>query len=288
MGIIVSWINSAWAIAEPQLTASQHNSNDNAIPDHDPLSDRHNHLDSGSGDARSSSPTTGHADQHSLPALRQQTSSLATSIPSLESPTPPPAPPGVGASTAFIVPNIGPIDNSQLLFVSSDYNERPPVVPPMVEPPPSPGGASPSGPRAPGSPPPSNSHGLRIDVAAANDPTMDHEMTDASFIAAAGQQDNCDDMCFDDEGLSALEKIYLFARSNASFHRYVRISPPMLEMLRHILICSAAQSFHFSLSRFLSAGCPSLRSRRICYSSHELSRNGRRSVKIFRNYAIRM
>lgn len=47
-------------------------------------------------------------------------------------------------------------------------------------------------------------------------------MSDASFMNADITQDPSGDLCFDDEGLSALEKIYLFARSTAAFHRYVR------------------------------------------------------------------
>ena len=64
--------------------------------------------------------------------------------------------------------------------------------------------------------------GLRIDVAAANDPAMDREieMADASFTAPNLAIDPSADL-FDDEGLNALEKIYLYARSNQSFHRYV-------------------------------------------------------------------
>ncbi|KAL5529223.1 hypothetical protein ACEPAG_5197 [Sanghuangporus baumii] len=233
MGIIVSWINTAWAIADPQLIANNDHE-DHIIPS-SPLtanSDRHTtHLDFvASGDTRPIPPTS-HANQQSLSALKEQTSSLATSIPSLDSPAPLSAPPGAGASSAFFIPStVGAVDNRQHLFVSSDYNERPPVVP-MAESLPLPiasGAASSSS--APGSPPLSSTHGLRIDVAAANDPTMDHEMVDASYVAATGQPDNNDDLCFDDEGLSALEKIYLFARSNASFHR-VFISRSLLSFL---------------------------------------------------------
>ncbi|KAI5122084.1 hypothetical protein M0805_006066 [Coniferiporia weirii] len=72
--------------------------------------------------------------------------------------------------------------------------------------------------------------GLRINVSAANDPAMDREieMVDASFVTPPTASDPSADMCFDDDGLSALEKIYLFARSNASFHReFIARSLPM-------------------------------------------------------------
>lgn len=75
---------------------------------------------------------------------------------------------------------------------------------------------------------------LRIDVAAANDPAMDREieMADASFMGSGAGSMGIDTpqiggpvvpegegLIFDDEGLNALEKIYLFARSEAAFHR---------------------------------------------------------------------
>lgn len=51
-------------------------------------------------------------------------------------------------------------------------------------------------------------------------------------------QDAADDMCFDDEGLTPLEKIYLFARSQAAFHKsvihssFLRSRSPLISLAR--------------------------------------------------------
>lgn len=105
-----------------------------------------------------------------------------------------------------------------------------PLTPPLYAQPQSPTGLGPSA-ASPSTPGAASGigfgpSGLRIDVAAANDPAAEVEMVDASFVAPdAVPALDVDEMCFDDEGLSALEKVYLYARSSAPFHRCVSNLP---------------------------------------------------------------
>ncbi|KAH8117354.1 ARM repeat-containing protein [Phellopilus nigrolimitatus] len=191
MGIIVSWINTIWTPSDSKLTDP-----------HGPSSPIHNQaqVDPSTHKAR---PTSSASQlDHPAPPL----------------PSPQALPPPSSYASA---------DNRQSLYVSSDYDERArPAVMSMsdvnadsnadrVR-----ADAAADRARAPASPPALTHSPLRINVAAANDPAMDREieMVDASFVSP-GVPDPSEDLCFDDEGLSALEKIYLFARSNASFHR---------------------------------------------------------------------
>lgn len=68
---------------------------------------------------------------------------------------------------------------------------------------------------SPPSPPLPANHGLRIAIPSSDEPQREI----AAYNMAA---DVPVDLCLDDDGLSALEKIYLFSRSSASFHRQVR------------------------------------------------------------------
>jgi serine/threonine-protein phosphatase 4 regulatory subunit 1 len=44
-------------------------------------------------------------------------------------------------------------------------------------------------------------------------------VTENEWSISQNFQDSAQDLCFDDEGLSPLERIYLFCRSDAAFHR---------------------------------------------------------------------
>ena len=228
MGILVSWFNPPWPFPDTQLT-------DLSDPD---IDQQRNTLSSPvhprSFDLATDNaiPSLVHAEQPT-PTLNPTPSSLANTISSLKSSAPTSPRDPFGASSSFPAPAAQDSDTRQHLFVSSDYDKRVHSVPMTGE---APEVANTSGPRpsAPsGSPPPPPHQTLRIDVAAANDPTMDHEMIDASFVRDADIPDPSSDLYFDDEGLSALEKIYLYARSNASFHRYVKFRCVRIIRLRH-------------------------------------------------------
>lgn len=108
-----------------------------------------------------------------------------------------------------------------------DSSSRSPPSPPLDSPASSPSSASLVGSSTPAFGP------LRIDIAAANDPTMEIEMADAKFMGSGPGSMVSDTpqtarpmmledeqgLILDDGELSSLEKIYLFARSESSFHR---------------------------------------------------------------------
>ena len=220
--ILASWINSVWMFADARLSA--HEAPVDEQRSSLPHPDRHSPFD-GSSDINVNVQrqlTDARADPTTSVALTGQPAFVATDIPSMETPASHLPHAQSGASSSLFSPTIGVADSGQQhLLVSSVHNESGHPVP-MAEDSPSPGAGS-DGHLAPsGSPPRPSSPRLRIDVAAANDPTMDHEMIDASFVTAAEVPDASADLCFDDEGLSALERIYLFARSAASFHRCVQ------------------------------------------------------------------
>ncbi|EJD05837.1 ARM repeat-containing protein [Fomitiporia mediterranea MF3/22] len=225
MGILVSWINTAW---HAQLT--DHDESD--LPDHSallhPVRDRP--FDIGSDDVR---PPLTHSDLSTTPALTNHLDSLVPTDSLSHSSLAASPQDSVEALSDSSVPNSVSADTRQHLLVSSDYSQSDrPVA--MIE----------DVPQAQitrsSSPPPPPMPNLRIDVAAANDPTMDHEMVDASFVSTAAVPDPSDDLCFDDDGLSALEKIYLFARSVASFHR-VFISRSLPLFLPEVPPCEAVE-----------------------------------------------
>lgn len=242
MGILVSWITSVWSTSD-QLTDDSHDSpsppdlpsSPSQIPTLSP--------DSISGyispiPASSPPDNVALADKQAIqaPILTNNSSVRSTPnssipphlasfkfIPLLEVPTDSETP----SSDEPLYPSNTPVsvlkstpDNRQNLFVSSDVRRPGGMTSPL--------GSNSSIPQhidpalASSSTTPSSLPGLRIDVAAANDPAMDREieMADANFIAPSLVPDPSTDL-FYDEGLSALEKIYLFARSNQSFHRYV-------------------------------------------------------------------
>ncbi|THH05452.1 hypothetical protein EW145_g4780 [Phellinidium pouzarii] len=223
MGIIVSWINAIWS-------------------PHDALS----HL-SHSPDRRSLNPAHSLDNPVNVDLLLDDAVSLSP-LPSPSSSQLPSAPttfkldPSAPLSPVSPAPPPHVTNMNQLLFVSSDFDERarsPNMASSeqVVEIDTEAGSsidASDGHPRDPvpksssvvnrtsaPSPPPPAQAGLRIDVAAANSPAVDRELelVDANFVTSDILPDPSADMCFDDDGLTALEKIYLFARSSASFHR---------------------------------------------------------------------
>lgn len=89
-------------------------------------------------------------------------------------------------------------------------------------------------------------------------------------------QDAADDMCFDDEGLTPLEKIYLFARSQAAFHKSV-IHSSFLRS-RSPLIARSLQGVHSARAALHPPASRPPGGRGVCPPLAQRARHGRRYV----------
>lgn len=206
MGIIVSWINDTlWPNVETQ---PNDDSDDSSTSEQD---------------VPSSTPTQ---ENHPIDNV-----ALLPPIPLKASPSP--------SSNSITTPAIASMDST----MSSYFDDRPPFASSSTD-----YSGEPSTPRlgqpslvpTSSSPPPLASPGLQVHLPAGKaDPGPDREIdtvmrdddVDVAAVPYSEASPNgyvedagATDLCFDDDALSALERIYLFSRSSASFHRQVSFS----------------------------------------------------------------